>query len=118
MSTEVETSLNLMKLDEILTTPLHYAQDDGIRMRSSRLRYAPLRMTLCWLEDVKADEILRLRYASLRMTFCWLDDAKSDEILTTSLRSAQDDILMRCLHFGRHDEQGLDPYDSVALRSG
>ncbi len=84
-----------MKLDEILTTSLRYAQDDGIRMRSLRLRYAPLRMTLCWL-----------------------DDAKSDEILTTSLRSAQDDILMRCLHFGRHDEQGLDPYDSVALRSG
>ena len=37
------------------------------------------------------DEILRLRCTSLRMTFCWFEDAKVDEILTTPLRSAQDD---------------------------
>ena len=53
---------------------IYMAQDDGTRMRSLRLRYASLRMTMRMRSS-------RLRYASLRMT-----------------------VRMRCLHYGRHDD--------------
>ena len=43
---------------------------------------------------MKADEILRLRLASLGMTLL-VGMTDLDEILTTSLRSAQDDIVSR-----------------------
>ena len=60
-------------MDEILTTPLHSAQDD-IFMRSLRLRYAPLRMTKRMRcihfgrHDVIWMRSLRLHCVPLRMT--------------------------------------------------
>ena len=78
------------------------ARDDIIRMRSLRLRYAPLRMTFCWLEDANADEILTTSLRSAQDDIMAKDDGNKDEILTTPFHFAQDDgIRMRSsrLHF-------------------
>ncbi len=75
-----------------------------MRMRSSRLRYASLRMTVRMarnddmdrsLDDARDDSgAVNSPSTTLGMTICMArHDDNKDEILTTSLRFAQDDDL-------------------------
>ena len=102
--------------DEILTTTLRNAfrmtflwdPHDSVALRAGWHFYemSPLRSE--WRIRIRS---LRLHFVPLRMTFLW-------DPYDYATQRFQNDILMRCLHFGRHDGQGLDPYDYATLRSG